>query len=61
MISCKVAKFFPRSVTAFKENMKLSLVLSFHSSALFVTGTIFTSEQIAECSFRALKLQVECF
>ena len=41
-------------MTVFIDNMNLYLPLSFYSSIMFVTETVFISEQITQCKFKGL-------
>ena len=52
MISYK--SYFQLMVTVVKENLNLELPLRFYSSIMFVSETIFISEQIVENSFWSL-------
>ena len=52
IISCKI--FFQENVTISSKNMNLYLFLSFCSGIMFVTETVFISEQITDEKFEEL-------
>ena len=52
IISCKI--FFQENITVSSKNMNLYLFLSFCSGIMFVTETVFISEQITDEKFEEL-------